>query len=48
MGLLALSCLYPIFFAVNNALKTRGDYPATGLFIALEGGEPAKRSPARK
>ncbi len=26
MGLLALSCLYPIFFAVNNALKTRHDY----------------------
>jgi multiple sugar transport system permease protein len=26
MGLLALSCLYPIFFAVNNALKTRQDY----------------------
>jgi multiple sugar transport system permease protein len=26
MGLLALSCLYPIFFAVNNALKTRSDY----------------------
>lgn len=26
MGLLALSCLYPVFFAVNNALKTRQDY----------------------
>ena len=26
MGILALSCLYPIFFAVNNALKTRHDY----------------------
>ena len=26
MGLLALSCLYPIFFAVNNSLKTRHDY----------------------
>ena len=26
MGLLALTCLYPIFFAVNNALKTRHDY----------------------
>lgn len=26
MGLLALSCLYPIFFAVNNSLKTRQDY----------------------
>ena len=26
MGLLAISCLYPIFFAVNNALKTRHDY----------------------
>jgi len=26
MGLLAISCLYPVFFAVNNALKTRHDY----------------------
>jgi ABC-type glycerol-3-phosphate transport system permease component len=26
MGLLALSCLYPIFFAINNSLKTRHDY----------------------
>lgn len=26
MGLLALSCLYPVFFAINNALKTRQDY----------------------
>ena len=26
MGLLALSCLYPIFFAVNNAFKTRDEY----------------------
>jgi ABC-type glycerol-3-phosphate transport system permease component len=26
MGLLAISCLYPIFFAVNNSLKTRHDY----------------------
>ena len=26
MGLLALSCLYPIFFAVNNSLKTRREY----------------------
>jgi ABC-type glycerol-3-phosphate transport system permease component len=26
MGLLALSCLYPILFAVNNAFKTRDDY----------------------
>jgi multiple sugar transport system permease protein len=26
MGLLALSCLYPIYFTVNNALKTRGQY----------------------
>lgn len=26
MGLLAISCLYPMFFAVNNALKTRHDY----------------------
>lgn len=26
MGVLALSCLYPIFFAINNALKTRKDY----------------------
>lgn len=28
MGLLALSCLYPIYFAVNNALKTRAEYLA--------------------
>jgi ABC-type glycerol-3-phosphate transport system permease component len=26
MGLLALTCLFPIFFAVNNAFKTRQDY----------------------
>jgi ABC-type glycerol-3-phosphate transport system permease component len=26
MGLLALSCLYPIYFAVNNSLKTRAEY----------------------
>jgi len=26
MWLLAVSCLYPIFFAVNNSLKTRHDY----------------------
>ncbi len=26
MWILAVSCLYPIFFAVNNALKTRHDY----------------------
>ncbi len=26
MWVLALSCLYPIFFALNNALKTRHDY----------------------
>ena len=26
MWVLAVSCLYPIFFAVNNALKTRHDY----------------------
>jgi ABC-type glycerol-3-phosphate transport system permease component len=26
MGLLALSCLYPIFFAINNSLKTRREY----------------------
>jgi multiple sugar transport system permease protein len=26
MGLLALTCLYPIFFAVNNSMKTRHDY----------------------
>ena len=26
MALLGLSCLYPIFFAVNNSLKTRHDY----------------------
>ena len=26
MALLGVSCLYPIFFAVNNSLKTRHDY----------------------
>ena len=26
MALLALSCVYPIYFAVNNALKTRQGY----------------------
>ncbi len=26
MWILAVSCLYPIFFAVNNSLKTRHDY----------------------
>ena len=26
MGLLALSCVYPVFFALNNALKTSKDY----------------------
>ena len=31
MGLLALSCLYPIFFAINNALKTRDQYVADRL-----------------
>lgn len=35
MGLLALSCLYPIFFAVNNALKTRHDYLQDRFGLAL-------------
>jgi ABC-type glycerol-3-phosphate transport system permease component len=26
MGLLALSCVYPVFFALNNALKTNREY----------------------
>ena len=26
MALLALSCLYPIYFAINNALKTDKGY----------------------
>ena len=36
MGLLALSCLYPIFFAVNNALKTRHDYLLDRFGLAAE------------
>ena len=35
MGLLAISCLYPIFFAVNNALKTRHDYLLDRFGLAL-------------
>lgn len=35
MGLLALSCLYPIFFAVNNSLKTRHDYLLDRFGLAL-------------
>ena len=35
MGLLALTCLYPIFFAVNNALKTRHDYLQDRFGLAL-------------
>ena len=35
MGLLALSCLYPIFFAVNNALKTRHDFLQDRFGLAL-------------
>ena len=35
MGLLALSCLYPMFFAVNNALKTRHDYMLDRFGLAL-------------
>jgi len=35
MGLLALSCLYPMFFAVNNALKTRHDYLQDRFGLAL-------------
>ncbi len=34
MGLLALSCLYPIYFAVNNALKTRDQYVADRFGLA--------------
>jgi multiple sugar transport system permease protein len=36
MGLLALSCLYPIFFAVNNAVKTRHDYLQDRFGLALQ------------
>ena len=36
MGMLALSCLYPIFFAVNNALKTRHDYLQDRFGLALQ------------
>ena len=40
MGLLAVSCLYPIFFAVNNALKTRHDYMVSSVsFFASPLGE---------
>ena len=35
MGLLALSCLYPMFFAVNNAFKTRHDYLQDRFGLAL-------------
>ncbi|MEP7241512.1 MAG: carbohydrate ABC transporter permease [Devosia sp.] len=35
MGILALSCLYPIFFAVNNSLKTRNDYLLDRFGLAL-------------
>lgn len=35
MGLLALSCLYPMFFAVNNALKTRQEYLQDRFGLAL-------------
>ena len=35
MGLLALSCLYPIFFAVNNAFKSRHDYLQDRFGLAL-------------
>jgi multiple sugar transport system permease protein len=35
MGLLALSCLYPMFFAVNNSLKTRHDYLQDRFGLAL-------------
>ena len=35
MGLLALSCLYPIFFAANNSLKTRHDYLQDRFGLAL-------------
>jgi multiple sugar transport system permease protein len=36
MGLLALSCLYPIYFAVNNALKTRTEYLADRFSLVRE------------
>ena len=36
MGLLALSCLFPIFFAVNNAFKTRHDYLLDRFGLALQ------------
>jgi multiple sugar transport system permease protein len=36
MGLLALTCLYPIFFAFNNALKTRKDYLADRFGLATQ------------
>ena len=36
MGLLALSCLYPIFFAVNNSLKTRHDYLLDRFGLAVQ------------
>jgi len=35
MGFLALSCLYPMFFAINNALKTRHDYLQDRFGLAL-------------
>lgn len=35
MGILALSCLYPIFFAINNALKTRHDFLLDRFGLAL-------------
>ena len=35
MGLLALTCLYPMFFAINNALKTRHDYLQDRFGLAL-------------
>jgi multiple sugar transport system permease protein len=36
MGLLALSCLYPIFFAINNAFKTRNDYMLDRFGLAMQ------------
>jgi ABC-type glycerol-3-phosphate transport system permease component len=35
MGLLALTCLFPIFFAVNNAFKTQHDYSLDRFGLAV-------------
>jgi len=36
MGVLALSCLYPVFFAINNALKTTRAYRLDRFGLATE------------